>query len=62
MHKWLINMLLCLVIITALGICPNRFNVQTVFNYPSVQSDTFLSITFHLNLYAFTALDSADNM
>ena len=51
-----------LVIITALFIGTNRYNVETVFNYPSVQSDTSFSMTLHLNLCAFTAFDSAENL
>ena len=51
-----------LVIITRLDICPCRYNVETVFNYPSVQSDTSFSMTLHLYLCAFTAFDSAENL
>ena len=62
MCKWLAYMFKNLVIIAAMDICPSRYNVETVFNYPSVQSDTSFSMTLHLNLCAFTALDSAENL
>ena len=62
MCKWLIDMLNYPVIITALGICLIRYCVGTVFNYPSVQSKTSFSMTLNLNLCAFTAFDSAENL